>query len=141
MWSKRRQLPGGALAAGAGERNRKASWGLGGGRVVRFTPVAEEPGSERSCCLPAAPATLSDPRPLLPAVGGGRLLGWTLATPALSSFQTWSTNPRLPHGRGSPGPCPVDRYAPKKTTPKPLTLVFTSPPCAVSGVTVLERVT
>lgn len=60
-------------------------------------------------------------RPLLPAVGGGRLLAWTLATPAPSFFQTWSTNPRLPHRRGSPGPCPVDRYAPKKkkTDPRP----------------------
>ena len=58
-------------------------------------------------------------RPLLPAVGGGGLLRWTLATPAPFSFQTWSASPGLPRGRGSAGPRPVDRYPPKNCSDPP----------------------
>lgn len=60
--------PGSAAAAGAGH-GAAAKLGSRRGRVARFTPVAGEPGSERSCCprrLPRCPAE----RPPLPTAGG-----------------------------------------------------------------------
>lgn len=60
--------PGSAAAAGAGH-GAAAKLGSRRGPVARFTPVAGEPGSERSCCprrLPRCPAE----RPPLPTVGG-----------------------------------------------------------------------
>lgn len=79
-------------------------------------------------------------RPLLPAVGGGGLLGGTsrdtIARPAAFSVQTsGSAEPRLPHGLGSAGRCPVHRYPPKNAVTLPPPHV---PHCAVPGVTVLE---
>lgn len=55
------RLPGGALAVAAGHR-AAVKLGTRHGRVARFTPVAEEPGSDWGCCLPAASATLSGQR-------------------------------------------------------------------------------
>lgn len=60
--------PGSAAPAGAGH-GAAAKLGSRRGPVARFTPVAGEPGSERSCCprrLPRCPAE----RPPLPTVGG-----------------------------------------------------------------------
>lgn len=102
------------------EPGRRAAGKLGtrGGRVARCAPAAEEPGSECGCCLSAAPATLSGRRGRSARGRGRRAPRWTLAAPA-PFFSDRVHGPTTSAWTGQPGPCPVDRYPPKKMPDPP----------------------